>query len=60
MNKDESKTLYEDCQDCGKLLNEMEIKFCEQKEKETGQITALCSACLNKRGGEWPAVDLSK
>lgn len=51
--------IYDDCQECGKALNDMEKDYCQRMQVKTNQIVALCSTCLDKNhGGQWPAISV--
>lgn len=53
-----SEVIFDECQDCGKELNEMEVEYCENKYSNTRQIVALCSTCLDKEyEGSWPTLN---
>jgi len=52
----QSDFIFSECDDCGKELNDLEKEFCQKMHKKTNQIIALCSLCLDKNDGQWPAI----
>ena len=57
MNNNQPQFIFTDCEDCGKELNDMEKRHCQETQLKTNQIVVLCSSCLDKNhDGQWPAI----
>ena len=54
-NTNQANFIFEDCEECGKELNDVEKQHCKSMQLKTNQIHALCSNCLSKGDGEWPS-----
>lgn len=57
MNVNKPDFIFEDCENCGELLTEIEKEICHRKCAETNQLHVICISCLKmEHGGEWPAI----
>lgn len=54
--QNKSELVFNECEECGKELNEMEKEYCTKKMTEKiSYYCSICSACLDKEhGGKWP------
>jgi len=56
-DEDKPRFIFEECEECGKELNEMEKEYCKKMTEKTNYYCSVCSACLDKEyNGKWPIV----
>ncbi len=56
-NPNKPNYIFDDCEECGKKLNEMEKDYCKKMTDQTNYYCSICSACLDKEyEGKWPII----